>query len=365
MGFKCGIVGLPNVGKSTFFNAITATASATADNYPFCTIEPNKALIAVGDERLKKIAKIVDTKTIIPAYIELIDIAGLIQGANKGEGLGNKFLEHIREVDVIIHLLRCFEDSNVMHVNNRIDPIADLEIVRLELILADLQTVEKMLANLEKKSRSKKENKELIPLLIEIKSVLENGHPVSSIENFDKKQSQIKLFNLLTSKEFFYVCNTSENDILSGNKFTAEVVEFAKKQNTKLVILSAQIEFELALLDDLKAKEEFCSALGIKESGLNKVTKVGYDLLGLQSYFTAGKKEVRAWTIGKDSLAPEAAGVIHTDFQKGFIRVEVISYDDYIEFNGRNEAKAQGKMKLCGKDYIVQNGDILHFLFNV
>lgn len=365
MGFKCGIVGLPNVGKSTFFNAITETSGATADNYPFCTIEPNKALVTVEDERLKKLAKIVGTKTIIPAYIELVDIAGLIKGASKGEGLGNKFLEHIREVDVIIHLLRCFEDSNVMHINGKVDPVDDLEIVMMELILADLQTIETMLTNLQKKLRNKEENKELIPLLVEIKSALENGCLVRSIENFAKKQSQIKLLNLLTSKDFFYVCNTSEKDILSGNKFTAKVIEFAKKQNTKVITLSAQIESELALLDNIEEKQEFCSALGIKESGLNQVTKVGYDLLGLQSYFTAGEKETRAWTIRKGLLAPEAAGVIHTDFQKGFIRAEVISYDDYIECNSRNEAKAQGKMKLGGKDYIVQDGDVLNFLFNV
>ena len=366
MGFKCGIVGLPNVGKSTLFNALTATRAAEAANYPFCTIEPNSGLVAVPDERMQKLASIAGSAKIIPTYIELMDIAGLVQGASKGEGLGNKFLAHIREVDAIIHVLRCFEDENITHVHGNVNPNYDADIIETELLLADLESLEKRLPQAEKKIKAgDKTGKEQYDLMKEVYKALSDGIPARKLIKNKEDQTQINALQLLTSKPILYVCNVLESEAATGNKLSEEVASKAKAENAKTVIISAQIEEEIASLESAEEKQEFLESLDLSETGLSKIIRAGYDLLGLKSYFTVGPKETHAWTFTSGTLAPAAAGIIHTDFEKGFIRAEVIAYDDYIAYNGETKVKEAGKMRLEGKEYIVQDGDVIHFRFNV
>ncbi|MDC1087353.1 redox-regulated ATPase YchF [Alphaproteobacteria bacterium] len=365
MGFKCGIVGLPNVGKSTLFNALTETATAEAANYPFCTIEPNTGIVAVPDKRLKKLSELANSQKVIPAQMQFVDIAGLVSGASKGEGLGNKFLSHIREVDTIVHVLRCFEDTEITHVENTIDPLRDLEIIETELMLADLDSLDKQIQNLSKKAKSNDPDaKKDLALMQNLHVLLSDGKPIRSAD-FDKdKLKKIKTFNLLTSKPVLYVCNVSEEDAVLGNKFSKIIFDKAIQENCVSVIISGAIEAEIALLND-EEKNEFLADLNLKESGLNRLIRKGFDLLGLLTFFTVGPKEARAWTLKKDSTAPEAAGAIHTDFQKGFIRAETISYDDYLNYKSEQAVKDSGRMRVEGSDYVVQDGDIFHFRFNV
>ena len=365
MGFKCGIVGLPNVGKSTLFNALTETATAEAANYPFCTIEPNTGIVAVPDKRLKKLSELANSQKVIPAQMQFVDIAGLVSGASKGEGLGNKFLSHIREVDAIIHVLRCFEDTEITHVENTIDPLRDSEIIETELMLADLDSLDKQIQNRSKKAKSNDPDaKKDLALMQNLHVLLSDGKPIRSAD-FDKdKLKKIKTFNLLTSKPVLYVCNVSEEDAVLGNKFSKIIFDKAIQENCVSVIISGAIESEIALLND-EEKNEFLADLNLKESGLNRLIRKGFDLLGLLTFFTIGPKEARAWTLKKDSTAPEAAGAIHTDFQKGFIRAETISYDDYLNYKSEQAVKDSGRMRVEGSDYVVHDGDIFHFRFNV
>lgn len=365
MGFKCGIVGLPNVGKSTLFNALTKTAAAQAENYPFCTIEPNVGDVAMPEPRLAKLAEIAESQEIIPARMNFVDIAGLVKGAASGEGLGNQFLANIREVDAIAYVLRCFEDEDITHVAGKIDPIADLQVVETELMLADLESLEKRSPALEKKAKGNdKEAKETLALIALALEQLEAGNPARMADVPDDKQKQWKMLQLLTSKPVLFIANVDEEAASDGNDYSAAVLAHAKNENAEAVTISAQIESEISLLEDDEA-DEFLETLGLDEPGLNRVIRAGYDLLGLQTYFTAGPKEARAWTVKRGATAPEAAGVIHGDFEKGFIRAETIAYEDYVEHNGELGAKEAGKMRQEGKDYIVQDGDVMHFKFNV
>ncbi len=367
MGFNCGIVGLPNVGKSTLFNALTQTAAAEAANYPFCTIEPNIGRVNVPDERLIELAKIANSKTILYTQLEFVDIAGIVKGASKGEGLGNKFLSHIRQVDAIVHVLRCFEDENITHVENSIDPIRDAEIIDIELTLADLESVEKRIPGLEKKAKgTDKEVQKELEMLKKILPILAAGKPARSLVLNDLEEKQtLKQLQLITAKPLMYVCNVNENEYATGNKYTKQVEDLAQKEGAICVVISAKIEEEIALLEKEEDKKEFLETLGVTETGLNKVIKAGYSLLNLVTFFTIGPKEAHAWTIRAGSLAPQAAGVIHTDFEKGFIRSETIGFKDYIDGKGEQGAKDAGKMRLEGKEYIVNDGDVLHFRFNV
>ncbi len=365
MGFKCGIVGLPNVGKSTLFNALTQTAAAQAANYPFCTIEPNVGEVAVPERRLAKLADIASSKEIIPARMNFVDIAGLVEGASKGEGLGNQFLANIRETDAIVYVLRCFEDSDITHVSGKVDPIADLEVVETELMIADLDSLEKRKANLIKKANSgDKEAKAQVSLLDLALAELENGRPARRAEVSKDDEKAWNMLQLLTSKPVLYVANVDEESAGTGNEFSARVEAHAAEEGAACVVISAQIEAEMALLDG-EERSEFLESLGLEEPGLNRLIHTGYDLLGLQTYFTCGPKEARAWTIRKGWTAPQAAGVIHGDFEKGFIRAETITYEDYVAHNGEAGAKDAGKMRAEGKEYIVQDGDVMHFRFNV
>lgn len=361
MGFKCGIVGLPNVGKSTLFNALTKTASAQAANYPFCTIDPNVGRVAVPDKRLHILAEIAGSAEIIPAQLEFVDIAGLVKGASKGEGLGNQFLSHIREVDAIIHLLRCFEDGDITHTQGSVDPIRDRDIIETELMLADLSSIEKQIANLVKKARGQdKEAAKVMAIAERVKETLENGQPVRNMTHDEDEEKIIKSFFMITAKPILYVCNVDEESAATGNNFS----ELIKKEHKNALVISAEIEKDIALLETEEDKELFLTDLGLKETGLSQIIHAGYDLLNLMTYFTVGPKETHAWTITKGMTAPQSAGKIHTDFEDGFIRAEVIAYDDYVTCKGETEAKSQGKMQTVGKDYITQNGDIMHFLFN-
>lgn len=365
MTLKLGIVGLPNVGKSTLFNALTASQAADAANYPFCTIEPNSSKVLVPDERLQRLANLAGSGKIIPSYIEFVDIAGLVKGASKGEGLGNKFLSHIREVDAILHVLRCFEDEDITHVHNKVDPIHDLEVIETELILADIESVEKRLATSEKRLKSgDKTMAEQIELLKEVYKVLADGKP-ARVLNEILGADNLKQLQLITSKSVLYICNVLEKDAAMGNEFTKLVAERAKKENAKSVVISSKIEAEIALLESMEEKEEFLKFIGLEETGLSKVIKEGYNLLNLKSFFTIGPKEAHSWTFKDGTLAPAAAGIIHTDFEKGFIRAEVIGYEDYINLGSEAKAKEVGKMRLEGKEYKMQDGDIVHFRFNV
>lgn len=362
---KLGIVGLPNVGKSTLFNALTS-AKADAENYPFCTIEPNVGIVSVPDERLEMLAQLVRPEKITPATIEFFDIAGLVKGASKGEGLGNKFLSHIREVQAIIHVVRCFEDTNVTHVEGKISPIDDIEIINLELMLSDLEIVENRLHKVEKMAKGDKAYKKELNLLYRLKDSIEKNIPLRNLKFTLEEMEVIRDFNLLSLKPVLYVCNISEEDLIKEeeNDYVRLVKQYANNEDSQAIAISGKIESEIALLDK-EEKEVFLKELGLKESGLDRLIKASYDLLGLMSFLTAGPKEVRAWTIKKGTKAPQAAGKIHSDMEKGFIRAEVINYKDLIECGGNTQAKEKGLVRLEGKDYIIQDGDVVLFRFNV
>ena len=363
MGFKCGIVGLPNVGKSTLFNALTQTAAAQAENYPFCTIEPNVGEVAVPDPRLDELAGIAKSKEIIPTRLTFVDIAGLVRGASKGEGLGNQFLSHIREVDAIAFVLRCFEDDDVTHVEGRVDPLADAETIETELMLADLESLEKRLPALEKKVRGGDKEAKLAMALIErTLPVLRDGKPARMVEVSDDEAPAFRALNLLTTKPVLYVCNVDEDSASTGNALSGKVAEKARAENAEAIVISAKIESEIATLDP-DERADYLETLGLEEPGLNRLIRTGYHLLNLITFFTAGPKEARAWTVPRETRAPKAAGAIHTDFEKGFIRAETITYDDYVALGGEQPAKDAGRMRLEGKDYVVQDGDVMHFRF--
>ena len=363
MGFKCGIVGLPNVGKSTLFNALTATEIA-AENYPFCTIDPNVGIVPVPDTRLAKLAQIAESNEVIPTTIEFVDIAGLVAGASKGEGLGNQFLGHIRETDAIAHVVRCFEDENIIHVEGKINPLSDLETIQTELILADLETLEKAINKVDRVAKSG--NKEALAqreIYTNLKNNLENEEAAFTFKVDKEQLPLINELHLITSKPAFYIANVAE-DGFENNPHLSKLEEYAGKKSIQVVPVCAQIEAELAQLSK-EDRQEYLNELGLDEPGLNRIIRAGYELLNLQTFFTAGPKEARAWTVSKGATAPQAAGKIHTDFEKGFIRAEVVGYQDYLESNGEAGAKEQGKWRLEGKDYVMQEGDVVHFRFNV
>jgi GTP-binding protein YchF len=363
MGFKCGIVGLPNVGKSTLFNALTQTAAAQAANYPFCTIEPNVGDVAVPDDRLDKLALIGKSQQIIPTRITFVDIAGIVRGASKGEGLGNQFLANIREVDAIVHVVRCFEDGDITHVEGKVDPLADIETIETELMLADLESLEKRVVSLEKKARSgDKDAKEQMALIQKSLLLLQEGKPARLTQRTPEEERSFQMLQLLTAKPVLYVCNVEEASADKGNAFSARVSALAAKEGARACVVSAKIESEIAVMP-LEEQADFLEAVGLPEPGLNRVIREGYALLGLITYFTVGPKEARAWTIAKGTKAPAAAGVIHSDFEKGFIRSETIAYADYTALNGEAGARDGGKLRLEGKEYVVADGDVLHFRF--
>jgi GTP-binding protein YchF len=366
MGFRCGIVGLPNVGKSTLFNALTETQAAQAANYPFCTIEPNVGRVEVPDARLDRIAAIARSAKIVPTQLEFVDIAGLVKGASKGEGLGNQFLGNIREVDAIVHVLRCFEDDDIQHVSNKVDPIADAEVVETELMLADLDSLEKRVENAKRRATGgDKEAKTLVSVLGQALDLLREGKPARLTQpNGDDEERLLAQAQLLTAKPVLYVCNVAEEDAANGNAMSEAVFAKAKAEGAQAVVVSAAIESELVAMEP-EERAEYLADLGLTESGLSRVIRAGYALLGLKTFFTAGPKEARAWTFPAGAKAPQAAGEIHTDFEKGFIRAETIAYDDYVALGGETGAKDAGKLRQEGKEYLVQDGDVMLFKFNV
>lgn len=369
MPLNCGIVGLPNVGKSTIFSALTS-APAEAANYPFCTIEPNVGLVAVPDTRLKRIAELIPPEKTIPAVVEFVDIAGLVKGASKGEGLGNKFLSHIREVGVIVHVVRCFENPDIVHVDNVIDPVSDIETINIELALADLETVEKRISRLEKESRSadkkvQAQAKVLAPLLEQLKAVLQEGKAARSIDFEDEQREALRDLHLITMKRMLYLCNVDEDGLEQENAHVKAVREIAESEGAGVVVLCGQLEREIADLESEEERQEFLADMGLEESGLSALIHEGYKLLGLRTYFTAGEKEVRAWTFKEGDKAPQAAGVIHSDFEKGFIKAEVYHCDDLFELGGVQKIKESGRLRMEGKEYIVRDGDVMLFKFNV
>ena len=367
MGFNCGIVGLPNVGKSTLFNALTQTVAAQAANYPFCTIEPNIGRVAVPDNRLEELQRIDKAEKIVPTQLEFVDIAGLVRGASKGEGLGNQFLGNIREVDAIIHVLRCFENDDITHVEGSIEPVRDAATVETELMIADLESLERRIVPLQKKAQAgDREAKMLAPIMETALNALRDGKPARTVKPSDPEQ--LKLFHslfLLTAKPVLYVCNVDEESAATGNAYSAQVFEYAKEEGNEAVVISAEIESQIAALTDPEEQKEFLKTLGLEETGLNRIIKAGYNLLSLLTFFTSGPKEAHAWTVHKGDLAPQAAGVIHSDFEKGFIRAEVVSYADYIACGGESKARETGRLRTEGKGYVMQDGDVVHFLFNV
>ena len=365
MGLKIGIVGLPNVGKSTLFNALTRTAAAQAANFPFCTIEPNVGEVAIPDARLEKLAKVAKSQQLVPARMSFVDIAGLVKGASKGEGLGNQFLANIRECDAVIYVLRCFEDSNIIHVAGKVDPLSDAEVVETELMLADLESLEKRLNGLEKKAKQgDKEAKIAHGLVLQAIELLREGKLARLVKRSDPDEEKaFQGLQLLTAKPVLYVCNVDEASAATGNEYSRKVAEYASTHEAGCVVISAEIESQLAQLPDEEQKE-FLSTLELEEAGLNKLIREGYKLLGLQTYFTAGPKEARAWTIHKGDKAPQAAGVIHSDFERGFIRAQTIGFDDYINLGGEVPAKEAGKARDEGKEYVVKDGDVMLFRFN-
>ncbi len=361
MGFSCGIVGLPNVGKSTLFNALTSTSAAQSANYPFCTIDPNVGRVCVPDDRLDSLAKIACSQKILPTQLEFVDIAGIVKGASSGEGLGNKFLANIRETDAILHVVRCFDDDDIVHVSGKVDPISDIKTIETELMLADLESLESRIPNLEKKAKTgDKTSKEMLDLVMSAYKVLQDGKPAICSDADPKKLRQLQL---ITTKPIMYVCNVPESDVVNGNDYTRLVKEYVG--SSPVVIISAAIESEISLLESSDDKRDFLNSLGLESSGLDRVIRCGYDLLGLITYFTVGPKEARAWTIKNGTLAPQAAGEIHSDFERGFICAETIGWKEYIECSGESNARAQGKMRLEGREYVVKDGDVMHFRFNV
>jgi GTP-binding protein YchF len=366
MGLKCGIVGLPNVGKSTIFNALT-NAKAQAANFPFCTIEPNVGVITVPDVRLTKISEIVNPQNLVPTTVEIVDIAGLVKGASKGEGLGNQFLGNIRETDAILHVLRCFDDDNIVHVDGSINPVRDKEIIDIELQLKDLETVIKTMQKYEKQAKvgNDKQAIQAMDLLKKYKDALESGKSARTVETDESTDWLNKTLNLLTNKPVLYVCNVEETSANTGNKYVEMVKEAVKDENAEILVISAAIEAEIAQLDSYEDRRAFLDDLNLEKSGVENLILKAYSLLNLITYFTAGEKEVRAWTIHKGDTAPQAAGVIHTDFEKGFIRAEVIAYQDFVDFGGEAKVKEAGKLRVEGKEYIVKDGDMMHFRFNV
>jgi ribosome-binding ATPase len=363
MGFKCGIVGLPNVGKSTLFNALTQTAAAQAANYPFCTIEPNVGEIAVPDPRLDKLSALAKSEQIVPTRISFVDIAGLVRGASKGEGLGNQFLATIREVDAIVHVVRCFEDSDVTHVEGKIDPVADIETIETELMLADLDSLEKRVDALEKKAKGNdKEARETLGLINRSLELLREGKPARLVERKPEEEKLFHALGMLTSAPVLYACNVEEASAATGNDFSRKVEARAREEGAVAVVISAKIESEIAMLP-ANERADYLEAVGLKETGLDRLIRAGYGLLHLVTYFTAGPKESRAWTITQGTKAPQAAGVIHSDFERGFIRAETIAYDDYVSLGGEAAARDAGKMRLEGKDYVLADGDVMHFRF--
>ena len=366
MGINCGIVGLPNVGKSTLFNAITKTQAAQAANFPFCTIEPNTGMVALPDERLDMIAAIGKSQKVVPTQLEIVDIAGLVKGASKGEGLGNQFLANIRETDAIIHVVRCFENGDITHVEGSVDPIRDAEIIETELMLADLESLTKQVDNLAKKAKGNdKDAKAQHDFYVKVKAALEDGKSARTVAPSDPEEQRfMKLAQLLTSKPILYVCNVNEDEAATGNEWSQKVEAMAKAQNAGAVIISAAIESEIAQLGSEEEKKEFLDTLGLAEPGLNKIIRAAFHTLGLQTYFTVGPKEARAWTVRKGAKGPEAAGVIHSDFEKGYIRAEVMSYDDFVTLKSEQAVKEAGKYRSEGKDYVVKDGDIILFRFN-